>query len=166
MRARCPTLLCFLPCIRAFMPSNLPIQIVNTDSNKVCCTAIPSPAGGGRNRFLNVSSTRLVINNNQASMLFRIPPRNFWKNKPLFIVCQDFRLRGNDGISCFQAAFGVSREWVYKRFRQPENHAFRLPETGAIIPYFNIFLITPMMLRLMALVTCLLIWLPTLSAKS
>ena len=32
MLARCPTLLCFLPCIRAFMPSNLPMKIVNTGS--------------------------------------------------------------------------------------------------------------------------------------
>ena len=32
MLARCPTLLRFLPCIRAFMSSNLPMEIVNTGS--------------------------------------------------------------------------------------------------------------------------------------
>ena len=32
MLARCSTLLCFLPCIRAFMSSNLSMQIVNTGS--------------------------------------------------------------------------------------------------------------------------------------
>ncbi|EEP67586.1 hypothetical protein GCWU000324_01834 [Kingella oralis ATCC 51147] len=32
MLARCSTLLRFLPCIRAFMSSNLPMKIVNTGS--------------------------------------------------------------------------------------------------------------------------------------
>ncbi|WP_423973425.1 hypothetical protein, partial [Kingella oralis] len=32
MLARCPTLLRFLPCIHAFMSSNLPMEIVNTGS--------------------------------------------------------------------------------------------------------------------------------------
>ena len=34
MLARCPTLLRFLPCIHAFMSSNLPMQIVNTGSKQ------------------------------------------------------------------------------------------------------------------------------------
>ena len=40
MLARCPTLLRFLPCIRAFISSNLPMEIVNTGSNISACLPI------------------------------------------------------------------------------------------------------------------------------
>ena len=35
MLARCSTLLCFLPCIHAFMSSNLPMKIMNTGSKNI-----------------------------------------------------------------------------------------------------------------------------------
>ena len=49
MLARCPTLLRFLPCILAFMSSNLPMQIMNTGSYKnglVFCAFVGANAYG------------------------------------------------------------------------------------------------------------------------